>query len=124
MKLSILIPVYNEANTIERLITAVDRVELACSKEIIVIDDGSTDGTKAQISKLKLQSQNLKLKTIYHSKNQGKGAAVRTGIKHATGDYILIQDADLEYDPNDIPKLLAPLLHHILDPIIQTVPLD
>lgn len=106
MLLSIIIPVYNEARTIEEI---VDRVKRAAAsnleKEIIVVDDGSTDDTRKKLEGLK-----LKVKSIYKDKNQGKGAALREGFKIAAGDIILIQDADLEYDPADYEKLLAPIL--------------
>lgn len=103
-RLSIIIPVYNEGKTIEELLRRVRKVKLAqVDKEIIVVDDGSTDETRKKIKR------NKKIKIIYHSHNQGKGAAVRTGLRHVSGDYILIQDADLEYDPRDIAKLLKPI---------------
>lgn len=110
MKLSIIIPVYNEEQTIKQVLNAVTSVNLSCQKEIIIVDDGSTDETGSQISKFKSQNQSLKLKIIHHETNQGKGAAIRQGINKATGDYILIQDADLEYNPEEIPKLLTPIL--------------
>ncbi len=99
MKLSILIPIYNEKDTILDVIKKCETVNLSLlnfEKEIIIIDDGSTDGTR------KILEQNVKNhKVIFHQQNQGKGAAIRSGLNHATGDYLIIQDADLEYDPND-----------------------
>jgi len=107
MKLSIIIPVYNEKNTIQEIIRRVRNVKLdEIEKEIIVVDDASTDGTK-EILKLQEDSG---LRVVYHSANQGKGASIRTGLKYASGDLIIIQDADLEYDPEDYPKLISPIL--------------
>ena len=106
MKLSIIIPVYNEIKTIEALLAKVLSVELSLKKEIILVDDASTDGTRQFIETV---SSNDFL-TVLHEDNQGKGAALRSGFKKATGDIILIQDADLEYNPNEYPKLLKPIL--------------
>lgn len=104
MKLSIVIPVYNEEKTISKLIDRVIAAEIpGVKKEIIVVDDGSSDKTANNIPK-------NKVKFIQHEKNQGKGAAVKTGIDNATGDYILIQDADLEYNPDEIKFLVQPVL--------------
>lgn len=104
MKLSIIIPVYNEEKTIEEVLRRVNSAVIPIEFEVIVVDDGSSDRTvtkiKNQISKVK----NIQL--VQHSENLGKGAAVKTGTEHAKGDYIIIQDADLEYNPADIPKLV------------------
>jgi len=108
MKLSIIIPVFNEERTIARVLKNVTALRLpSVENEIIVVDDGSTDATTSTINKQ--QSANNKLKVFRHETNQGKGAAVRTGIKAATGDFILIQDADLEYNPQDILKFVDEL---------------
>lgn len=104
MKLSVVVPVYNEENTIAEILRRVQKVGLA--DEIIVVDDGSSDGTAAIISKL---NSDKGIKFIAHPKNLGKGAAVRSGIEAATGDMILVQDADLEYYPDDYPTLMKPI---------------
>jgi len=107
VKLSIIIPVYNEKNTIKEILRQVRQVDLEpLDKEIIVVDDGSTDGT-TDILKYEADSS---LKYIRHQQNQGKGAAIRTGLAEASGDLVIIQDADLEYDPNDYKKLINPIL--------------
>ncbi len=103
--LSVIMPVYNERQTLPEILTRVRAVDLR--KEIVVVDDGSTDGTRDLLME---EGKKGDLKIVYHQANQGKGAAVRTGLDHASGDFIIIQDADLEYDPCDYPKLLQPLL--------------
>jgi glycosyltransferase involved in cell wall biosynthesis len=104
MKLSVVVPVYNEARTI---LSSLERVQLAAyDKEIIVVDDGSHDGTRDILREI----TDPNIRVFMHSHNQGKGAALRTGFAQATGDYVLVQDADLEYDPSDYPALLEPLL--------------
>ncbi len=105
MKLTIVIPCYNEKNTIHDIIKAVKACPVA-DKEIIVVDDHSTDGTRDILkNEIALQID----KVVYHEYNQGKGAALRTGFKHATGDVVVVQDADLEYDPNELPLLMDPI---------------
>ena len=104
-KLSVIIPCYNEKRTIERAIEKVKKSEIS-NQEIIVIDDKSTDGTRELLEK---KEKNFVDKIIYHEINLGKGAAVKNGIKYATGDIIIIQDADLEYDPLEYRKLIKPI---------------
>lgn len=105
-KISIIVPAYNEGKTLPETIQMVEKADtLGLEKEIILVDDGSTDETKGILKKME-----NKHKVIYHSKNQGKGAALRDGFDAATGDIILIQDADLENNPKEYPKLLKPIL--------------
>jgi glycosyltransferase involved in cell wall biosynthesis len=106
MKLSVVIPVYNEAATVAALIGRVQAVDVP--KEVIVVDDGSNDGTRQVLKELEGRYDNLRV--LLQLKNQGKGAALRVGFKQATGDFVLVQDADLEYDPTDYPVLLKPLI--------------
>ncbi|MGD9611280.1 MAG: glycosyltransferase family 2 protein [Kiritimatiellia bacterium] len=108
MKLSIVIPVYNEAATISQIADMVRSVEVGMEKEILLVDDGSRDGTREVLRKM--GEDNPDLKILFHEANQGKGAALRTGFAVATGDVVLIQDADLEYDPKEYPRLLAPIV--------------
>jgi glycosyltransferase involved in cell wall biosynthesis len=109
MKLSILVPVYNEEKTLPLVLKRLCNLYVeGVEKEIIIIDDGSIDNTVLQAKKF--ISEKDKIYLLVHKENKGKGAAVRTGIEKATGDYLLIQDADLEYDPNDIHLLLRPVL--------------
>ncbi|MCK4496210.1 MAG: glycosyltransferase family 2 protein [Candidatus Aminicenantes bacterium] len=106
MKLSVVIPVYNEKNTIEEIISRVQAVDVGIKKEIILVDDCSNDGTREILEKLTQDN----IKVYFHSKNQGKGASLQTGFSKVEGDIILIQDADLEYDPREYSKLLEPIL--------------
>lgn len=102
MKLSIIVPVYNEEKTILEILKRLDKLSIPkVTKEVIVVDDGSTDSTREKLKQIK------NFKVILHKVNKGKGSAVKTGIKEAKGDYIIIQDADLEYDPQQIKKLVA-----------------
>ncbi len=110
MKLTVLMPVYNEIHTIEEIVRRVQATGLA--SEILIVDDGSVDGTRELLQKIDTQRS---IRVVYHDQNQGKGTAVRTGIQAASGDIILIQDADLEYDPRDYPELLRPLEEGLAD---------
>ncbi|QQS44975.1 MAG: glycosyltransferase family 2 protein [Acidobacteriota bacterium] len=107
-KLSILMPVYNEARTINEIIQRVEAVDLGdVGKELIIVDDGSSDGTREVLKELNGKSD---YKIYFHGHNMGKGAALRTALHYATGDIILIQDADLEYDPAEYGELIKPIL--------------
>lgn len=104
MKLTVIIPVYNEKNTLQAVLERVCAVDI--EKEIMVVDDCSNDGGVDFLASQPMPGVTL----VRHDRNRGKGAAIRTGLQHATGDVVLIQDADLEYDPSEYPKLLAPIL--------------
>ena len=106
MRLSVVIPVYNEAATIREIVRRVQAVDV--SKELILVDDFSTDGAREALAEIAAQAENVKV--LLHERNRGKGRALRTGFDHAAGDFVIVQDADLEYDPQDYPKLLHPLL--------------
>ncbi len=115
--LSIVIPIYNEGKTIHLILDKIAAVELMheCQKEVIVVNDCSTDDTEQVIQNYSSGNHGFPLTYIKHDQNLGKGAALHTGIKHATGDYIIIQDADLEYDPREYDLLLKPLLEGFAD---------
>lgn len=123
MKLSVLIPVYNEVGTLEEAIRRVRGVGLP--KEIIVVDDGSTDGTRELLGRLQSRSGNEndpanEFKVLFQATNRGKGAAIRSALPHVTGDVVIVQDADLEYDPRDYGKLLEPILSGQADVVYGT----
>ena len=104
--LTVLMPVFNEQATLAEIIRRVRQVDVGLTLELIIVDDGSSDGTNKILRTL----EDSTVRVIAHEKNQGKGAALRTGLAHANGDIVVIQDADLEYDPEDWPALLAPIL--------------
>lgn len=109
-KLSIIIPVFNEENVVAESLKRVSQVNLGIwSKELIVVNDASIDNSKAIIQSLLKKPLYKKIKFFSHKKNKGKGGAIQTALKHVTGDAVIVQDADLEYNPNDIPKLLRKL---------------
>jgi glycosyltransferase involved in cell wall biosynthesis len=105
MKLSVIVPVYNEMRTIEEILRRVKMVDIA--KEVIIVDDGSTDGTRDYLRSLESEED---FKVLYQAKNMGKGAAIRKAISHVSGDIVIIQDADLEYDPQDYLEVIAPIV--------------
>jgi glycosyltransferase involved in cell wall biosynthesis len=104
--LSVIVPVFNERSTVAEIVRRMRSVELPVEREIVVVDDGSYDGTADVLSQLRDST----VRVVKHAQNRGKGAAIRTGLESATGDLVLVQDADLEYDPEDWPRLLAPVL--------------
>jgi len=113
MKLSIVIPIYNEAATILELLNLVAAVNVGMDKELVLVDDCSQDGTRDVLRKV--ATDHPEWRVLFHEVNRGKGAALRTGFAAATGDFVLIQDADLEYDPREYPILLRPLLENRAD---------
>jgi glycosyltransferase involved in cell wall biosynthesis len=120
--LSIIIPVYNERQTVMQLLQQVARQPVSLRKELIIVDDFSTDGTREFLQQSNLehmlgQDGTNSVKLALHDKNQGKGAGVRTGLAQATGEIVLIQDADLEYDPGDYPAMIAPILEGHADAV-------
>ncbi len=106
MKLSVVIPCYNEIETIDEILTKVRAVDIPLEFEIVIVDDGSNDGTRDYLNAI----EDEHVKIYFHEENQGKGGALHTAFAKATGDLIVIQDADLEYDPADYPRLLQPIL--------------
>jgi glycosyltransferase involved in cell wall biosynthesis len=109
-KLSIVIPVYNEQNTLAELVRRVLAVEVPLEKELVLVDDASADGSDKVIEEICRNHESVSIKVVTHEKNQGKGASLRDGFAQVSGDIVVIQDADLEYDPNDYPRLLNPIL--------------
>lgn len=114
LSVSIIIPCYNEKETIEKVFFKVKSSHIR-NKEIIIVDDFSNDGSVEIINKISKDNSEIKLKTIFHKKNEGKGAAIKSGLKVATCDLVLIQDSDLEYDPSDYPNLLEPFIKYNAD---------
>ena len=114
-KLSIVIPIYNEKETLETVLRRVPDIDVGLQKQIILVDDFSTDGTRDLYDTIREKHGGVELVIELHDRNQGKGAALRTGFAAATGDIILIQDAGLEYNPRDYPRLLKPILEGVAD---------
>jgi len=110
LRISVVMPVFNEKQTVKQIIRRVQAVSIP--KEIIVVDDGSTDGTRQVLAELEDEPD---VRVYYHQRNRGKGAAIRNGFHHATGDVIIVQDADLEYDPAQYPQLIQPIVEGVAD---------
>lgn len=110
LRVSVVVPVYNEKDTIEEIVRRIRAVPIP--KEIIIVDDGSTDGTQEVLAALRDQPD---VRVLIHTHNQGKGAALRTGFQHVTGDIVIVQDADLEYDPAEYPQLIQPIVQGVAD---------
>jgi len=108
MKASVVMPVYNEKDYIDEIIRRV--LASPIEKELIIVDDYSTDGTRARLEEIARENPAGPVRVLFHDRNRGKGAALRTGFAAATGDIVIIQDADLEYDPGEYPKLMAPII--------------
>lgn len=119
-KLSVIVPVFNERNTVAEVIRRMRTVELPLDREILIVDDGSDDGTRHVLS----QVGDSTVRVLLHDRNRGKGAAIRTALAAATGEYVIIQDADFEYDPADIPRLVAPLVAGHTRVVYGARPLD
>jgi len=115
MKLSVIVPAYNEKPTIKEILTRIEKAPY--DKEIIVVDDASTDGTRQVLEQMNAERLFPSARFIYHSVNQGKGAALRTGIREVAGDIVLIQDADLEYDPCEYGVLIQPIVAGLADAV-------
>jgi len=116
VKVSVIMPVFNEAGTIGEILERVRKTPLEAELELIVVDDGSTDGTREILSQYAATAQGVRL--LLQPENRGKGAAIRRGIEHVTGEVAIIQDADLEYDPRDYPALLRPILEQHADVVL------
>jgi glycosyltransferase involved in cell wall biosynthesis len=110
LRLSVVIPVFNEKETIREIVARVRKVPI--SKQIILVDDGSTDGTREQLARMEGEPD---LRVLYHARNRGKGAALKTAFAHATGDIVIVQDADLEYDPGQYAGLIQPIVEGVAD---------